>query len=1021
MKRKLFLTFLLTLVVSCLLSVVAFAQSFTVDYSGKATETTDENGTITLKSEAVQGISGDIKTKTFTIKNEKGESVTVSPSFLGWYTDDGAFYLPGEEITLTEDTYLRQAEGVRVYDASGFTTCTGYRYLTVMLEADITLTSSDSLEHTQNGAMTIVNLNGHTITSSAKDAFGAHRCGLKLIGEGTINHTGTGKLFYTSRHGFFEGYQYFYLGKYVVANTAGSLFEITNDMTQTEGFPKVRIDGTVKAAALIKLNGASNASVVIGKTADITVTGKTFITSNTVNENNNISVTIEGGKFTVLQEVVWCDKAAKYTYTITGGSFNVKPSDDILNSGYEAVYDEATQLYVIAKSGCPAYENGEHIFVMGAAIPGFGTASCINGGYHVFTCACGESYEKRVEALGHDCTEVSILPAPQYGVADITRKDCTRCNYFYYVNPQDAYFTMVYAAADGSLVEVTDVVSKFYNVTVTQKDDRSVLKVTGIKNVTIDGTTYGKANIVKLVIPSGTTEVSSIFSSYSELKEIVIQGSCNVTFAKGSISSNSKLEKIVVLDGSTVTFSNEVSNNCSNFATIDVSRANATFNDTAFKGNVAIKNLILGSGNTYYFGSYSFGQSGLTQVVIPDDCIVTRLGQKCFAETQTIKYVYIGKNTIASKIIGDNTTDYSIFGGDGSLELVVLMDIELVNKWVFSVKTTGTYVAKCDLVIYSHAPSITFMDGTNSGNMSVFNDRNAYNVYIYSAGPVYGTTNGTAKECNFNTINCKYTIYTGIGHAFEKKVISESNCTVHGISGYDTLDCTCGINYRDNTYKIFSSIDTSIEGEYPAYSTLDEELPLDENNHTVSDVVINIYYLNGMTEFGTQAYKCVRCDAEAGREEKPTCPAIFVAKGYSYALNGTASIMQGFAVNFEALNYYKTITRKNVLYGLVVAVKDVVGTADLIDTNGTAKHAKVACVSFNDRSYDLFEMKLIGLDETQLDLEVYLCAYYIVDGNVYYINDGVSDIEAPVALTYNKVVAKVENGTEIEAIVNKED
>ncbi|MBR2444137.1 MAG: leucine-rich repeat protein [Clostridia bacterium] len=1020
MKRKLFLTFLLTLVVSCLLSIVAFAQSFTVDYSGKATETTDENGTITLKSEAVQDINGDIKTKTFTIKNEKGESVTVSPSFLGWYTDDGAFYLPGEKITLTEDTYLRQAEGVRVYDASGFTACTGYRYLTVMLEADITLTSTDSTEHTGNGAMTLINLNGHTITSTAKDAFGQHRSGLKLIGEGTINHTGTGYFFYTKRHGSFEEYQYFYVGKGVTINTAGTLFETTSDMTLTEGFPKVRIDGTVKAAALIKLAGASNASVVIGKTADITVTSNTFINSSLANDNNHINVAIEGGNFTVPQTVVWCDDISKYTYSITGGSFNVAPNG-ILNSGYEAVYDEATQLYVIRKSGCPVYENGEHNFIMGDVIPGYSAANCINGGYHVFECACGETYEKRVEALGHNCTEVSVLPAPQYGVTDITRKDCTRCNYFYYVNPQDAYFTMVYAAADGSLVEVTDVVSKFYNVTVTQSDDRSVLKVTGIKNVTIDGTTYGKANIVKLVIPSGTTEVSGIFSSYSELKEIVIQGSCNITFTKGSISSNSKLEKLVVLDGSTVTFYNEVSSNCSNFATIDVSRANATFNDNAFKGNVAIKNLILGSGNTYYFGSYSFGQSGLTQVVIPDDCTVTRLGQKCFAETQTIKYVYIGKNAIANKTIGDNTNDYSIFGGDGSLELVVLMDIELVNKWVFSVKTSGAYVAKCDLVIYSHAPSITFKDGVNSGNQSAFNDRNAYNVYIYSAGPVYGTTNGTAKECNFNTLNCKYTIYTGIGHAFEKKVISESNCTVHGILGYDTLDCTCGINYRDNTYKIFSSIDTSIEGEYPAYSTLDEELPLDENNHTVGDVVINIYYLNGMTEPGTRAYKCVRCDAEAGREEKPTCPPIFVSHGYSYALNGTASIMQGFSVKRDTLEYYSNTTGKSILYGLVVAIKDVVGTTDLIGADGKATHEKVACVDFDTRSYDMFEMRLVGLNEVQLDLEIYLCAYYVVDGGVYYIDNGVSGREAPVAITYNKVVAKVENGTEIETTVNKED
>lgn len=1026
MKRKLILTVLFALVMVCLLATVVMAETFTVNYAGKATATTDENGQITIRTEKVANLTNI----TVSIENSEGVTQDTASSLVGWYSlETGEFFMPGETITLTSDVTLSQASGFHVYNLTDLKTSLGYNDITVILETDITTDALLNIAR-QSGQRCQLVLNGHSITSTAAQCFDGGRSGIRIFGDGTITHTGTTAFVQTARHGAYgDGKQGVYIGTGVTVNTAAPLFYGSNNLYGTSGIPQVNVFGIVTAESLVhlKTGAANNGTIYIAPAANVTITGSAMVRNSNptdVGDALQFVVTIEGGNITVPTEFSWYENSLQYTFNVTGGTFNVAPDSVMLSNGYKAIYDEETALYTVTRVACTANESGEHSFVMGGAAEGYDAVSCLVSGVHVFSCACGESYIQRVESLGHDCSIITIVEEAVLGTNGTKRATCTRCEYYYdyeyAFNPTDVVITVVYVDGNGNEIEYTAKAGEIYDMTVVESVGSFNCTINSVKNVTIDGATYGKASLVKLVVPSGVNAAhADFFKNYSALKEILIMKDVTLTLANGSIYNNAKLEKIVV-ESDGITFDSTCAHNKNPLlTTIDVSKASATFKNNAFKGHGSVTTLLLGSGNTYYFGEYSFGQGKLEEVIIPDGAKVT-LKKKCFAETKTIKYVYIGAGCVESKQLGD-ATDSSIFGGNGSLEKVVLMDIELIGTWVLSVKTSGDYAARCDLYIYSHAPSLTIRDTVEkSSNQSAFNDRNAYNVYIYSAGPVYSEANGTETECNFNVINCKYTVYSGLGHAYEKKVVSESTCTTPGKYGYDTLDCTCGLDYRDNAYKIFSNIDTSIVGEYPAYNTLDEELPL-STEHTVSDIIIDIVFANGMTENGAHVYKCLYCDKPALTEEKPTCPAIFVAKGYSYALNGTASIMQGFAVNFEVLDYYKTITGKNVLYGLVVAVKDVVGTADLIDTDGTAKHAKVACVSFDNRSYDLFEMKLIGLDETQLDLEVYLCAYYIVDGNVYYINDGVSDIEAPVALTYNKVVAKVENGTEIEAVVNKED
>ena len=50
------------------------------------------------------------------------------------------------------------------------------------------------------------------------------------------------------------------------------------------------------------------------------------------------------------------------------------------------------------------------------------------------------------------------------------------------------------------------------------------------------------------------------------------------------------------------------------------------------------------------------------------------------------------------------------------------------------------------------------------------------------------------------------------------------------------------------------------------------------------------------------------------------------------------------------------------------------------------------------------EMKVSGISSKYADTELYICAYYIVNGKVYYIDGGVSNLEKPSSISFNKIV-----------------
>lgn len=502
--------------------------------------------------------------------------------------------------------------------------------------------------------------------------------------------------------------------------------------------------------------------------------------------------------------------------------------------------------------------------------------------------------------------------------------------------------------------------------------------ITGVNAITDDeGNEY---KIVKLVIPSSVTAVNtSAINGLSSLTQIAVEDGASITFAEKSILNCGALE-LLTFGECSVVFNKNVMDSCPLLATIDVTRADAKFNSYAFYEETALKALNMASGHTYSFGEYSLGRSGLTQVILPDNSTVT-LARKCFAETQSIEYIYIGTGCIPNKKI----EAASCFDGNSYLSKVVAMDIVYFGQWAFSAKAAGqTYGPKCPLTFYHHG------DSALGFHNEAFNNRTGSNpVYFYT----------TATEINSYPSTSTYTFYKGIGHNYTLETLTESTCTTQGTQGYVT-DCSCGEDYRDNSYEIIAKGADAVPIE--AFGTQLVYLPLSQE-HTMSDIVCSVVFENGLTQLGTKSFKCLYCEETVDTEGEPSFPAIFNYYGYSHSNYGPVSIAQCFGINSKAYDEYVAITGNTVSYGLMAAAKATVGEkTDLIDKNGNGTVDGVVIVPSSLLTQKVFEMKIVGLDDYKGE-ELYCCAYYIFNEKVYYINEGAAVGEAPVAITYNQI------------------
>lgn len=185
--------------------------------------------------------------------------------------------------------------------------------------------------------------------------------------------------------------------------------------------------------------------------------------------------------------------------------------------------------------------------------------------------------------------------------------------------------------------------------------------------------------------------------------------------------------------------------------------------------------------------------------------------------------------------------------------------------------------------------------------------------------------------------------------------------------------------------KIITNNSSNVDGEF---ATNNPKL-----GHKLVGEILRYEYIT-YTENGKGYGACERCDGEACVETNP----IFKPLGYS--VNDYGELLQGFYVNREALETYG----QEIIYGIVIGVKDYLTGTDLVGANGKANEGIgiVYSIDFSKINCDIFEIKIVGLTTDEFkNLDIYCLGFYVKDEKTYYIHGEIVS-EEPIATTFNK-------------------
>ena len=138
-------------------------------------------------------------------------------------------------------------------------------------------------------------------------------------------------------------------------------------------------------------------------------------------------------------------------------------------------------------------------------------------------------------------------------------------------------------------------------------------------------------------------------------------------------------------------------------------------------------------------------------------------------------------------------------------------------------------------------------------------------------------------------------------------------------------------------------------------------------------------YLSSYCEF----FDCPRC-GEISKVE--LCAPLFENKGYSAAEYEGGGMSIGFKVDKDAILAYEEATGKTVNYGVFAVLADVIKTNDIFDADGKALDGVIAA-DITDTDFDIFNLKIVGFTDKQVDIDLAMGAYVGVskDGTTEYV------------------------------------
>ena len=954
MKKKILLTLSLVFAVACLLAIYVSAEVFNVSYYDgndiKETVQTDENGTITLRTERF--------------------SNSEAPIF-NWYTYEGDIYAPGATITVTKDTQIRQFCGYPSTDKEKNLGGGQWTWKYIQLQEDLYFTSSIGVYF---GGRIFIDLNGYNIYSSAQHVFSDSRSGVFIVGHGSVVHTGSGHVFNSSFHGYNDTSIGMVIGKDVTVTTNGTVFNNGNSFNSGWITTEVPLEfhGDITCGKLMNINGEVNEilGLVIAPTK-LTVTGDSMITFNSIGSEGQVNLTI-GGTF-VLTEAAnnveyWTAGFGEGFATTVYSSAFTNGADAVLAlAGATAEKGEITLEDVTYGLVLPVGCDHSYSVVESAA------ANCMHIKRTVYECdKCGDCFVISTGVLtDHAFEMIEHKPATEL-LSGSKLFECTVCKkqnlVIYAFDPGEFMISVTVSRADGTeetlQVKVSDVlvlegVESLGTTTYTLID----IKAFG---------DYQATDIIAIEIPNGIAKVN-FANDNGALKKISIRDYATVTIV--SFAKCTALEEIVI-GKSNVDFEASCSNNAIRAIYSDVEGANVFFAGNVFKGKKTLEVLTMSAHSSYDFGANSFKETSIKELIFPDYSEPFFRDEAAFYNCAA-EYLYVGRGI--TKLMG-KPFDYC-----QKMQKIVLMEVtSFTHEYTFCVENAGEKPVE----VYIHSSEISLPNNTFY---------QCHGIIIYTNAPI---TNANAfAQCNSTTKDGidfpAYTIMYGIPHKYSEGN-SEPTCTSDGSSGYIT-DCPCGM-IAEADYQIF--IGTTTDKEPSEYASIETRVipALGHLRGELSDVV----FLAGYLQNGTVRYDCDRCGGIGACEEE--IDPLVVSLGYSVSEFGDSyGIVQGYQIVTSALDIYMS-ANSNVEYGVVADVNATgmpqypltIEGGELVESSGAFK------MSVADGKTDYVEIKVTGIKETSADV-CFINCFYVFDGiSIKYISNG-EEMTGVVGASYNSL------------------
>ena len=564
-KKKLLITLTFVAMLVFMLAMTLLAQEITVTfYNGSSVDTTVATAG---KMEMEAGTSFKLPTK----------STQTGYSF-NWTTEDGRAWTGGSTVSFTEDTKLYQMVAQDVNDIETFKTLfkAGNK---IRLTADLTSNAQLGLDWYARPA---VLLNGHTLTisGSMERAISGQRAGPSFYGVGDVvfNTTHSSPIFaYINSHSYRGNESVIFIGRDTNVKAPTAVVVKDTDGSTTQGYPYLRIFGTVECKTLMEIGNSNDRRPVIEINEGAKVVVKNMLINNSTGGNQMV-INVRGGTIIMENSTYSFFRDQKAKYTITGGNFLFAEESDFANfTNYVESNDykiikltvDENEYQCVVPVNCGTVAGREHNFVKSTV-----DASCCNYKADIYTCQnCSHEIEFRYgERTEHNFEFVEKKDATktELGWEKHVCNDCQSVEFIYLTyDPSNDKIKVVVNKGTGEVtVEVT--MSEIY----TMEKASEGYAITDIKAPT----GYTLSQVIRIYIPLGITDIN-IKTANSYVKEVIVDDTDKLVVT--SLSNLSSLE-VITVNNATVTFKENCSANSIKTINSVTKGANVTFAKNAF-------------------------------------------------------------------------------------------------------------------------------------------------------------------------------------------------------------------------------------------------------------------------------------------------------------------------------------------------------------------------------------------------------------------------------------------------------